>query len=105
MRHPIEIENIEEMRRQAGIHDTELRRDIRGLGVGDFVKLTLLCGAKSSAGETLLVRITSIRGPSFRGKLASSPTSPGLANLRAGSPVTFTRAHIHSLPSKQPTDC
>src|SRR5207248_1333804 len=38
MRTTIEIENIEEMRRQEGIDDVELRGEIRGLKVGDFVK-------------------------------------------------------------------
>jgi hypothetical protein len=101
MRHPVEIENIEEMRRREGIEDVELREEIRGLRVGDLVKLTFLTGAHSS--ETLLVRITSIRGAAFRGKLANGPTSAGLSSLRVGSPVAFTAAHIHSLPRKRPT--
>lgn len=99
---PVEIENIEEMRRREGIDDVELREEIRGLEVGDLVKLTLLSG-KSFAGETLLVRITSIRGPAFRGELAERPVSAALSNLRVGSPVAFTTAHIHSLPTRRPT--
>jgi hypothetical protein len=95
MRAPVEIENIEEMRRRAGIEDVELRVAIRGLQVGDFVRVTLRANTKSS--ETLLVRVTSIRGSAFRGKLVHRPASAGLANLRAGSPVAFTPAHIHSL--------
>ncbi len=98
MRAPVEIENIEELRRREGIDDLELREAIRGLAVGDFVKLTLLTGSKSSPGETLLVRITHIRGPEFGGKLAGTPASAGLSRLRAGSAVAFTAAHIHSLP-------
>jgi hypothetical protein len=73
-----------------------LREAIRRLKVGDSVKLTLLTGPRSF--ETLRVRITSIRGSSFRGKLANQPVSTALSNLRAGSPVAFTAAHIHSLP-------
>lgn len=52
MRNGIEIENIEEMRRRAGIDDAELREEIRGLEIGDLVMLTLLTGTKSSTGET-----------------------------------------------------
>src|SRR5258708_6931518 len=40
MRHHIELENIEDMRREAGIDDVELREEIRGLRVGDSVRLT-----------------------------------------------------------------
>lgn len=93
----VEIENIEEKRRQVGIDDVVLREDIRGLDVGDVVKLTLLTGTPSFAGETVSVRITSIRGPAFRGKLACKPVSPGLSRLEIGSPVSFTASHIHSL--------
>src|SRR5262245_54276803 len=100
MQNPIEIENIEEMRLQVGIDDVELREEIRTLKVGTFVRLTLLTGPKS-CGETLLVQITAIRGSSFHGKLASRPTSACLSDLLAGSPIAFTRAHIHSLPHKR----
>ena len=102
MRNPAAIENIEEMRRREGIEDVELREEIRALAVGDFVKLTFLGGANSSAGETLPVRITRIRGSAFRGELATRPTSAGLAGLRVGSPVAFTAAHIHSKPKGRP---
>jgi hypothetical protein len=102
MRNPVEIENIEEIRRRAGIEDVELREEIRKLEIGDLVKLTLLTGTKSFAGETLLVRITSIRGAAFRGKLITRPTSTDLAKLRVGSPVAFTAAHIHSLVRGEP---
>jgi len=95
-RAPIELENIEEMRRQEGIDDVELRLEIRNLRVGDFVKLTFVTGAASF--ETLRVRITSIRGAAFRGKLAKKPTSSTLAELEEGSSLAFTTAHIHSIP-------
>ncbi len=98
MRYPIEIENIEAMRRREGIEDVELWEEIRALRVGDMVKLTFLAGPQAS--ETLLVRITSIRGSALRGKLTNRPTSKGLSRLRAGLSVTFTTAHIHSLPRK-----
>jgi hypothetical protein len=99
MRARVEIQNIEDMRRRAGIEDVELREAIRGLRVGAFVKLTLLAGEQGAAGETLLVRITSIRGDAFRGKLAGRPTSAGLSGLRVGLALAFTGSHIHSLPT------
>jgi hypothetical protein len=102
MRHAVEIENIEEMRLRAGIDDVALREEIRGLHIGDIVKLTLLTSAKSCTGETVFVRITSIRGNAFRGKLANRPASAGLSKLRVGLAVAFTTAHIHSLPKEQP---
>jgi hypothetical protein len=99
MRHPVEIEDIEGKRRQEGIEDVELREEIRGLRVGDVVKLTFLAGPHSF--ETLPVRITRIRGSAFRGKLAVGPTATGLLSLRLGSAVTFTTEHIHSLARKR----
>jgi len=103
MRTRVEIQNIEDMRRREGIEDTELRQAIRGLRVGAFVKVTLLADAQGNSGETLLVRITSIRGDTFRGKLADRPTSAGLAGLRVGLPLAFTGSHIHSLPTGRAT--
>jgi hypothetical protein len=100
MRPIVEIEDIEQRRLQAGIDDVELRSQIRGLQVGDFVKLTFLTGATSF--ETLAVRITSISGSAFRGKLADSPATSALSQLRVGSPVAFTAAHIHSLVRRRP---
>jgi hypothetical protein len=100
MDNSVEIENIEDIRRREGIDDVELRKEIRGLRIGDFVKLTLLTATKSLAGETLLVRITSIKGFAFRGKLADRPTCAGLSGLRVGAPVAFTAAHIHSIPKE-----
>jgi hypothetical protein len=97
MRHTIEIEDIEQLRREQGIEDLELREEIRGLGVGDLVRLTLLAGAPPSRGETVVVRITSIKGQAFRGKIARPPASTALARFRAGFPIAFTAAHIHSL--------
>ena len=100
--HPVEIENIEQLRLREGIEDIELRQAIRGLRPGDFVKLTLLTGATPSAGEMLVVRITRIRGKVFRGKLAKGPRAAGLSGLRAGSFLDFTSDHIHSLPACPP---
>jgi hypothetical protein len=90
----VEIENIEAMRQAVGIHDVELQQGIRHLRVGDLVKLTLLTGQRGAAGVTVLVRITRIRGSSFRGELTKGPAS---SNLQAGSSFRFTRSHIHSL--------
>src|SRR5216683_324393 len=75
MRHVVEIENIEDLRRREGIEDVELRNAIRGLAVGDVVKLTFLTGATPNAGETLRVRITRIEDGEFRGKLGSTPAA------------------------------
>jgi hypothetical protein len=102
MRHAVAIENIEEMRRREGIEDVELRKAIRGLAVGDSVKLTFLTGVTPNSGETLRVRITRIEGEAFRGKLSSSPVSVTLANLQAGSAIAFNAAHIHSLVKGEP---
>jgi hypothetical protein len=95
MRKLVEIENIEQIRRQEGIEDVELQEEIRALAIGDLVRLTLLVGTRSLG--TLAVRITSIRGTDFRGKLACKPVSPGPSKLRLGSAVAFTAAHIHSV--------
>ncbi len=98
----LQIQDIEEMRRRAGIDDVELRQAIRALRVGALVKVTLLAGAPGAGGETLLVRITSIRGGAFRGKLTSRPTSAALAGLGVGRALAFTGSHIHSLPRMPP---
>jgi hypothetical protein len=105
MQNRVEIENIDEMRRQQGIDDVELRDEIRKLVVGDLVRLTFLIGTKEFSGETLPVRITSIRGYSFRGKLAANPVAPGASNLKLGSTIVFSTAHIHSLPKDTAPNC
>jgi hypothetical protein len=93
---PVKIENIEALRYCEGIEDLELREEIRGLSVGDFVKLTFLSGPPAR-GETLLVQITEIEGRAFCGTLASRPLHASLSALHSGSPVNFTASHIHSL--------
>ena len=97
----VRIQDIEAMRRREGIDDVELRQEIRALTVRDFVHLTLLTGDASFAGETVLVRITDVRGSSFRGSVVRRPTAKGLTDIQAGSPVTFTADHIHSLPRQR----
>jgi hypothetical protein len=99
MRNVVEIEDIEQRRLRAGIDDVELRSEIRDLQVGDVVRLTFLTGTTSF--ETLSVRITRISGSAYRGKLADRPVAPALSKLRAGSPVAFTAAHIHSLEKRR----
>lgn len=99
MKNAVEIENIEEMRRREGIDDVELRMEIRELKVGDFVKLTFLTGVASF--ETLLVRITSMRGSAFRGKLTGRPASTDLRKMGEAASIAFTAAHIHSLMKRQ----
>src|SRR5262249_19148553 len=80
-RHPLEIEDIQQLRWKQGIEDLEPRAEISGLQVGDSVNLTFRADKEWFAGETL-VRITSIKGSAFRGKLAAKPALIGLANLR-----------------------
>jgi hypothetical protein len=99
MQTTVEIENIEEIRRQEGIDDVDLRMEIRSLKVGDFVKLTFLTSA--TAFETLVVRITSIRGSAFRGKLVKRGSPGSRSKLEAGASVAFTTAHIHSLLKRE----
>jgi hypothetical protein len=101
MQHAVKIENIEEMRRREGIDDVTLRQEIGRLRVGDHVKLTFLAGGEA-AGETVPVRITSIKGTAFRGKLARDLTRPLQSGLQAGSLVTFTKDHVHSIAKAQP---
>lgn len=101
MRESVEIEDIQALRRRAGITDTELVKAIAMLKVGDVIKLTLLLVGKSGAGETLQVRITSIQGNTFRGVLAAQPGLHALAHLRAGSRLAFTPRHIHSIASSR----
>jgi hypothetical protein len=95
MRNQVAIENIDEMRRRAGIDDAELREAIRQLKVGDAIRLTLV--SRTGNAETLFVRITRIQGSAFRGKLTRKPAAVSLSSLRVGSPVVFTTVHIHSI--------
>jgi hypothetical protein len=96
MRNAVEIENIEEMRRQQGIDDVELRQEIRELRVGDVVRLTVSTGTPFAM-QTLLVRITRISGLDFRGKVTTGPTGAAAASLRVGAALAFTADHIHSI--------
>jgi hypothetical protein len=98
VRDPIQIENIGQMRRERGIDDAELREEVRRLKSGDLVRLTLLTGSAPFGGETVVVRITSRKGPLFRGKLVRKPAAAALGQLRAGSLLTFSASHIHSVP-------
>jgi hypothetical protein len=98
MRQAPEIQDIEEMRRQEGIDDIDLRVGIRALKVGDVVKISLITGA--STFETLQVRITSIRESAFRGKLADGQTCTRRSRQWSGKPLAFTTAHIHSIAKK-----
>jgi hypothetical protein len=95
------IENIEEMRRSAGIEDVELQESISRLRVGDRVRLTLLTGPKQTAGAMVWVRITQIQGTLFRGRLAEGQD---LAGLRPGALLSFTAAHIHSVAGGEATE-
>jgi hypothetical protein len=97
----VEIENIDELRLAVGIDDVELRTAIGHLRVGDHVRLTFLTGPQSAHRETLLVRITRIRGSAFRGKLVGRPVGAALSHLAVGSSLAFSAAHIHSLPEGQ----
>jgi hypothetical protein len=103
MRNHVEIEDIAAMRREVGIEDVELRKEIGLLNVGDLVRLTLLSDRAPIARETLAVRITHIRGAEFRGTLAVKPASVGLSNLDVGCPVAFIGNHIHSILKPRPS--
>jgi len=96
MQTPVEIQDVEQMRRRVGIDDVELREQVRRLRVGDVVRLTFLAGVGKA--ETLAVRVTAIRRGRFSGELLAAAKAPRLAGLSRGSPVTFTRAHVHSVP-------
>lgn len=97
------IENIEAMRRRQGIDDVELRAAVRGLGVGDSVRLTIFAGEASAAGETVVVQITAVDGPRFQGTLAARPVLKALAGLEAGQPLAFTAQSIHSVVHERST--
>jgi hypothetical protein len=99
MQSRLQIENIEEMRRRQGIDDVELHEEIRQLVPGDIVKISFVSGPTSF--ETLRVRITSIKGTAFRGKLANRPHSSALSPLHVGSAIAFCADHIHSIPKGQ----
>jgi hypothetical protein len=96
----VQFENIEEMRRSAGIDDVELHQAIRRLQVGDWVRLTLSSNG-SFPGEAVIVRITSIKGNVFRGKLAQGGRAVRRANVTAESLLTFTGDQIHSIPHRR----
>src|SRR5437899_3010238 len=99
MRQEVEIENIEEMRCQAGIDDLELHEAIRALDIGDTVHLTLV--SPTNARETVEVCITSKKGTILHGKLMRKPALAGLSRLRAGSEISFTTTHIHSIARRE----
>jgi hypothetical protein len=100
----VEFENIEEMRSQAGIDDVELRDAVSHLQVGDLVRLTVRTIGGTFPGESLLIRITSIKGDVFRGKLAQSKRSARRSGVSEGTLLAFTRAQIHSIPAKRAGD-
>jgi hypothetical protein len=102
MRLPIEIEDIDYLRRKEGIDDVELHEEIRGLRIGDFVRLTFVVKDKALSRETLLVRITGIRGETLRGQLADQPVLRGLLKLRLGSRIDFVADQIHSIAQAPP---
>jgi hypothetical protein len=97
MRHPPEIENIEALRRHAGIDDVELHDQVRRLRVGDRVNLTLLDEDRPGAAAPVVVRITSIKGAALRGRVVSSPCPLRLPSRGVGMLVAFTPDHIHSV--------
>lgn len=91
----VAIENIDEMRQLQGIDDIELRESLRGLQVGDVVRLTFTSSAGCS--QTAPVRITQIQGSRFRGK-----TERKALSLLAGKQVVFSLSHVHSVVQKRP---
>jgi hypothetical protein len=96
MKPTIRIEDIDRLRRDQAIDDAELRGQIRVLLPGHLVRLTFLPGSDEVPPEMLLVRVTSIRGTVYRGRIAQDPSSR-LVDLPRGRLVRFARAHIHSV--------
>ena len=86
------IEDIEAMRRHAGIDDVALREEIRALRAGDFVKLSLV--TPNGRCETLRVRITSIKGSTIRGRVASVPAPAARTRVRRGALISFTGPRV-----------
>jgi hypothetical protein len=101
--HRVLLENIEAMRRQAGIDDSDLKDAIGRLVIGDHVRVTLRSDESTSC-ETAVLRITEIGRMEFRGVLTGTPTTKGLTSLRAGFLLAFTTEHIHSLPNARKAD-
>ena len=95
MSNRIRIEDIEGLRREAGIDDVDLRKAIGRLRPGDFVHLTFRAGTCSP--ETLLVRVTTINSANYEGELAQSPLTASLQTLHIGSAMSFAATHIHSM--------
>lgn len=89
------IEDIETMRREAGIDDVDLRNAVRRIQPGDFVNLTFRAGIGSP--ETLVVRVTTVNSAKYEGELAQAPTVNSLLSMRIGSPMSFAATHIHSM--------
>jgi hypothetical protein len=102
MRQLPEIENIEAMRRLAGINDVELYDQVRRLHVGDCVRLTLLPADGHTAGAVVLVRITSIKDGTFRGRVFGNADASRPPGPCQGCLVAFTPDHIHSIPKSKP---
>ena len=98
MRRTLEIENIEALRRLAGIDDVELHDQVRRLRSGDCVKLIVLSPDRPDTGAVVLVRITSIKGDAFRGRVVARTDPVRLPRRCVGSVVAFTPDHIHSVP-------
>ena len=99
MRQTLRIENIERMRREKGIFDTQLMEDIRCLQIGHHVNVTFLCNHGRTGNKTVRVRICRIEELVMHGSLVET-LSP--ATLKVGSLVTFKACHIHSIPVAQP---
>jgi hypothetical protein len=98
----IPIEEIGALRRQLGIEDIELHAQVGRLRVGDLVRLTFLPAEPTGPGETLDVRITSIRYDRYRGRLVGRPVRVALARLRPGVLIGFTEGQIHSVTAPRP---
>src|SRR4051812_9092588 len=95
----IEIENLEEKRREVGIEDVVLREDIRGLAAGDLVKLTWSVGARRTSDDALPSDPEPLPGsagcPGFAGRVfLRREHASADARLRAG-------AHRHGLAPVQ----
>jgi hypothetical protein len=95
MKHSFSIEDIEALRLQEGIDDIELRQDVRRLSAGACVRLTFLGTERPN--QTLMVRITSIKESTFRGRLVQRPSKGAPSDLRVGTLLAFRSTQIHSI--------
>ena len=94
MKESLVFEDIEELRKQQGIIDLALHRDIERLKPGSKVRLSLLIDRHGA--ETVVVRLTSIRRETLRGRLVQKPKASAFkALLPAGFNIPSISHSFH----------